>query len=546
MEAVSPAVGFFLAKPRILVGESITGYTARLTAFATRGGNRMTMELMDKPGHRAGWVLPSGLEKLASLLHPGVPPAETLLREHTLYPLFRPFLPDFAAASLRTHFLGSSVRGIAATCGLLPYGISARWNRAVCLACLNEDAKSGQFHWRTSHLVPGIAMCPIHSEPLYTYCTTCASGFRESLSAWLPSTRCACGGNLTPVHVLRTAEERTAESRIAQMAGQILTDPSFEVLGHDQILLAVANRAKEFGHGGPRGVMRLQKLLAQRIGQDTLDAHQICTGRRTAFRAAVAGQQLFRNPVQNIILISGLFGSLNNFIDAARNPNPAKLEPSLYRDVSGKVVRRRLGRPDSYAKWDRMSAIELAEMRTQSRCQALEAIRTGTTLTRSVFGRTPGACSVAYKFLLRFDREWLDKVFPPRPFTSRGTSRFDTERAQLDRSLAAHVYARRDTLLHAAAPFRLTKRRLLQGHSLTSARRATLDMLTNTQRALDECVESSPAWSIRRASLLLEHAFSLSPNAPFDRNITPANLSPTQLKRLYRKIQKWCEGRAST
>lgn len=506
----------------------------------------MTLRLQGKPGQRSAWILPSGLEKLASLLHPGVPPAGALLLEHTLFPLFQPFLPSETASALRSHFLGTSVPGIAAACGLLPYGVSSRWNRSVCISCLAEDSESGQLHWRTSHLIPGIAMCSIHLEPLYTYCETCASGFRQSMGVSLPSIRCACGGDLVRVRLLGTPEERRAEAEIACMAGQILTNHSFSDLTYDQILATISNRAKEFGYGGPGGLVRTRVMLEKRIGQETLDAHHIRTGTATVFRQAFAGCQLPRNPIQNIVLIYGLFGSLENFINAAHSSSLSTWDSSLYRDSTGKVVRRRLGRPHSYAKWDRMTNEELAPVRANARRQALEAKQANPCLTRTEFSRASSASTVSYKFLLRFDKVWLDEIFPAKPFTSRNSSRFDENRVQRDHSLAAHVYTRRTLLVKSALPARITMRRLLQGHTLESVGRKRLKGFCATQKALIACVESSQDWSIRRTSLLLNFAFSLSPDAPFDKHLELSTLNQGQLKYLQRKINKWCEERVST
>ena len=544
MEAVSPAVGFFIAKPRILVGENITGYTARLTTFSTYRGQKMMMKLQGKPEHRSAWVLPSGLEKLAALLHPGLPSAEVVLREHTLYPLFRPFLPDDAAVALRSHFLGSSVPGIAASCGLLPYGLSARWNRAVCLACLDEDSKCAQLHWRTSHLVPGVVMCPVHLEPLYTYCQTCATGFRISRSASLPSTRCACGDDLVPVRPLVTVEERNAESAIAQMAAQVLTDRSFAAFGHDQILATIANRAKEYGHGGPSGVVRVRQILEHRIGKSTLDAHLVRTGANTAFRFALSGQRLPRNPIQNIILIYGLFGNLDSFKEAVDSSSRTTWDCSTYRNSSGKLIRRRLGRPHSYAKWDRMSSEELEQVRRRSRQHALDVKQANPDMARSTFKRNSSESAVSYKFLVRFDKAWLDEVFPFRSFSPGQSPRFDEKRSQIDQALASHVYRRREQLLGAAVPSRITKRRLLQGHALETGGLQLFERLYETNKAVAACVESSREWSIRRTHLLLKQAFSISRDAPFERHLELSSLSPGQLKYLQQKIQKWFEREA--
>lgn len=538
MEAVSPDVGLFIAKPRILEGEHITGYAARLTAFSTLSSKVLTMGLQGKQGNKPAWVLPSGLERLVTLLHPGLPAADVLLSEHTLYPLFRPFLPPEAAEALRAHSLGTAVPGIAATCGLSAYGVSGRYSRAVCKACLADDCVAGQPYWRRSHFIPGIVICPTHAQPLYTYCDSCIAGFRKSIGSALPNSRCACGAELVAVRSLGTEEEKKAEVGIACLAGEMLSSRPFQDLNHEQILAAISNRAKKYGHGGPRGVIRVRTILEQRIGQQTLNAHQFRTSAEN-FHMALLGRKLPRNATQNIIMIYGLFDNLADFIESAQHNARGITDPTVYCDGSGQVKKRRLGRLGLYGKWGRMPHEELEQVRARARRKALHVKRANPGINRTNFSKTSREAAVAYLFLVRFDGRWLDETFPRHLPAFRISDDVKSRHSRTDVSLANHIYARRAELMRASILGRVTRRRLLQGHEMESVGRYRLARFKNANSALDACVESSQEWQIRQTVLLLKRARSISPEAPFDFDSTLPNLSIAQLKNLQRRICRW-------
>lgn len=542
MSAPAPFIRFSIAKPKILTGESISGYVARLSPFTSHNGVEMTLRYQGKSKHRLAWMFPSGLEQLFQLYDPAVPSIEGLLVDHTLFPLFRPFLPPHVVLALRTHFITKSAVGIAPACGLSG-GLTSRWALAVCKDCISEDTMQGFAYWRTAHFVPGLALCPFHVEPLYRHCETCTEGFRHSKRFWLPSMDCTCGRDLAPVRALGTDAERDVEAAISIMVRQILIGEALTSARGDTILAAISRRAKELGHGGPGGVLRIQTLLAQRVGTRTLATHRFAAGPNTVFRDSLSGIRLPRNPVHNLILIYALFGTLGaleRFISGEEVP----MSFHAGHNTEGNSVIRRRVRGGHHRPSNAKPVEEIHILKAAFRDELLQLKKDLPNLKRSELYRV-GAHKV-YRFLLRFDKEWFDQTLPIRPFVPTSLDRYRTARAELDHSIAAHIRARQESLMNAHVPVRITHRRLLQGHSMESKSKKYFDDFLMSKLALETYTEAVETWRIRQTKFLINQAHEVSHEAPFDRSLVHSHLPPREFAYINRRVRKWIKAKTST
>jgi hypothetical protein len=541
MSPVSSLAQYFIAKPKILSGELISGYIARISPFAAQGGIDMTLRYQNKPRHHLSWLFPSGLQQVAQLYGSSVPSAEALLEEHTVFPLLRPFLPEDVVGSLRSHFLANPVPGIAAACGFASMGLSSRWALAVCAQCVADDGGHGFGHWRTAHFVPGLALCAFHFEPLLTYCNQCKSGFRHSREAWLPHSKCLCGQELQQVRPLATKMEYRVEAAIAKMARQILTGEVLSTVRNAELLLAISRRAKRLGHGGPGGVIRIINLIEQKVGRRTLDTYQLSTGAKTVFRQSLAGAFLLRNPIQNLLLIHALFDGMEDLADSLSSNAETLPDLHFHKNVA-QVIRRRQ-RPDRYRHWYLKTEEELQELRCKFRSLLLSMKSETPNLKRYQLRRL--GAREAYAFFCRFDKEWLDETLPCSPsFPTSSASRRSLQ-ARRDHLLATHIRIRHELLMRSSSPFRITHRRLLEGHSLQTVAKKHFEQLPRTKLALAECTESLEEWRLRQVRALLNQAFDTSAKAPFQRNLDLSHLSFNQIKQLKEKIQKWLKRQMS-
>jgi hypothetical protein len=535
MNNVLPTDNFFLTKPRILTGESISGYIARVSAFASQGGIGMTLRYQNKPEQRLPWLLPSRLQQLSQLYGLSVPSAEELMMNHTIFPLLRPFLPEKAVQSLKNHFLEEFVPGIALICGFGPQGLAARWTTAVCRECLAEDSNEGMTFWRTAHLVPGLALCPFHLVPLYTYCDTCTSGFRSSRKIWLPRLNCFCGKELRQIRILSTEAERRAEASLSAMVKQILTAKILSTVEHSGVLSATSRRAREFGYGGPGGLANILERVDKRIAAATLNAYRLGTSRRSQFHSSLSGASLPRHPMHNLLLIYALFDGMEDFVETLRCNDENSKNKYFYR--GDRKIRRRIGRPQCDHLYKR-SEEELQTLRLKYRNWLLKLKSENANVKRgdlrSINPRE------AYVFLLRFDKQWLDMTLPCLPSfgpTSLATRR--SRQARRDHVLATHVFIRYQMLIKSSVPIQITHRRLLEGQPLQAMPKSYFERFPETKLALKNYTELSEAWRRRQTQYLIDQAFKVSSDAPFEKNLELSKLSFGKIKRLKEKIRKW-------
>ncbi len=91
------------------------------------------------------------------------------INKHTLYPLFRPFIPPHRIAFIRESIKLSGASK--SRLGLLRSHCGANEQRAYCSHC-NALAIShyGHAYWSRSHALRGVAICTRHAQPLHTIC----------------------------------------------------------------------------------------------------------------------------------------------------------------------------------------------------------------------------------------------------------------------------------------------------------------------------------------------------------------------------------------
>jgi hypothetical protein len=115
-------------------------------------------------------ALPCRLEYLVTHLPPNaVHIADTLIDEHTLLPLFAPFLPPTRVAQLRSDMSGAQGMGVHMRAGLMASTVPLPDALQFCPACAAEDKKLyDEGFWHRQHQVPGVHLCSKHRVWLET------------------------------------------------------------------------------------------------------------------------------------------------------------------------------------------------------------------------------------------------------------------------------------------------------------------------------------------------------------------------------------------
>lgn len=91
---------------------------------------------------------------------------ERIIRDHTLFPLFRPFLPEDRAQKAIEKMKGSG-GDVHTTIGIVSSAIPMLRFMRYCPTCFNEDRlQYGESYWHRNHQVFGVAGCHKHQKKL--------------------------------------------------------------------------------------------------------------------------------------------------------------------------------------------------------------------------------------------------------------------------------------------------------------------------------------------------------------------------------------------
>lgn len=159
-------VGFF---PTRYPDELLYSVLARYYAWSANLSPKVALqELFGRTTAIATFDLPSQLENLVENLPFGSKhTVESLIRQHTLYPIYAPFLPpDRSKAvfdSMRGHFSGD----IHTRTGIMASAVPQINFFRFCPVCLREDTEEhGEPYWHRIHQIAGVLICPIHQVRL--------------------------------------------------------------------------------------------------------------------------------------------------------------------------------------------------------------------------------------------------------------------------------------------------------------------------------------------------------------------------------------------
>lgn len=188
-------------------------------------------------------------------------------------------------------------------CGLLPAGRISQchigtWNNAkhglrYCRGCLHDDkVTDGIAHWRRSHQLPGVVVCPWHGEVLWEYGGGPGSGRLEYIS---PSTAIQRG--TSRIDLSLTRHQGKCCQTFAQVSAELLGRKlSIDTCSFAQRFRDFMGQASPYLAGPTRGQC-LGRLMSQCFGEEYLEMHGVLRRRLTFFVALSmqARQHLIRN-----------------------------------------------------------------------------------------------------------------------------------------------------------------------------------------------------------------------------------------------------------
>ena len=157
--------------PASFLDETLYGRMSRFHRLTGSHTDRASLQnLIGLHTHVIMSALPSKLDEFVSRLPPDANVhAEDLIATNTPYFYYTAFLPVDRHAKIVTAMRGDSVSGIKMFLGLMASRLGGHNNLRFCRRCFDVDRHTyGQAYWHRAHQLPGVLVCPIHEEPLYT------------------------------------------------------------------------------------------------------------------------------------------------------------------------------------------------------------------------------------------------------------------------------------------------------------------------------------------------------------------------------------------
>ncbi|MEW6540809.1 MAG: TnsD family transposase [Bacillota bacterium] len=152
--------------PALYPDELLYSALARYHVWSRNAGYKDTVH--DLFGSRTACAiadLPNRLQALYDRLPPGsLNTPDRIIEKHTLFPLYRPFLPQKRAARIRQLMKDGTEGGkIHITIGIMASSLTSPRFLRYCPACLRADTERyGEPYWHRTHQVFGARVCPVH------------------------------------------------------------------------------------------------------------------------------------------------------------------------------------------------------------------------------------------------------------------------------------------------------------------------------------------------------------------------------------------------
>ncbi|MFC8689595.1 TnsD family Tn7-like transposition protein [Brevibacillus porteri] len=258
--------------------------------------------------------LPSHLERFSQIVsHLGIS-SDDWIDQHTLYPLYAPFLPEYRAVRLRKLMKEEDGSGIHAYVGITASLVARRDKLLYCPSCYAEDIQQhGEPYWHRIHQVPGGFYCPFHKIALHKMIEPVAD--RHGLTI-LPIAK----SMFTSTPIIESTSVEVAE-KLCELANDICSliqiKPFSSLYQSKQILLPQLHR---LGYVTASSRIR-QQLLAKHFKDfhgdellEILDSTFLENHESSWLTFSTRKEQRSIHPIRQILLIRFHYGSFQSFI----------------------------------------------------------------------------------------------------------------------------------------------------------------------------------------------------------------------------------------
>ncbi|MEC5407646.1 TniQ family protein [Paraburkholderia sp. MPAMCS5] len=524
--------------------EDATGFLNRMLDYRSADSRKQLIELLGSASGRFAWSFPSRLQEAIELFPSALPEIEVLIKSHTRYPLFAPFLENAKRRRLYMHHRKTGNSGIASS-----FGMHDRARFGVCLKCVQEDMEKtdGRFTcWRRAHLIPGATYCAVHQELLYALCESCELGHRRNNESIYPAKKCACGKALRRFAAPKRQKTQDALLAIDLMAVDLMQGTCPVTI--EPGLIPQHARSYLLRQGQPARVhlrKEARSWLTDALGEEGLGLLNVRDNTVERLLGKLEDGQYLINPRQNIAFVYTVFGDwdgLKKEVDLRLTDIDAYEASCRY-----SPARRRSGKDtkaDYIRRFNNLDENERKARRTEARQFIREALKRKPSLTRNQLATLPGG-RLLYDFALHMDTAWLEKAIPRRTPERHQRKKVKARVAfplavssTSENELADRIYETRDHLVQFKALERITRARLLN-NSTNESIPGWAERTRSVRDALEACVDTEESYLERRVGYVCKKVAEVSIHHPYGSTSTYQGLSVHKLTSRIRDAMKW-------
>lgn len=241
---------------------------------------------------------------------------QELIKEHTLFPFFQPFLNEEQGKKVMASMIGHGGKSVHLTSGIMASVVRRYPYLKLCPHCLLENIQTyGEPYWHVDHQIPGMMVCAKHNCTLISHCKVCGT----ELTGVCP-TFCSYGHELisqvdycgsTILGFL--SNELTKEFNLCK-SGQLQSD-NFQHLYH--------LRLKQLGYCSERGRVNqaeFSKKFIELFPERILHIIGVPSpsGGDTWLASMLRRKGRSFHPLLHVLVILSLWGEMENFYETYR------------------------------------------------------------------------------------------------------------------------------------------------------------------------------------------------------------------------------------
>ncbi len=274
------------------------------------------------------------------------------------------------------------------------------WLWRACAQCVKSDrAIHATAYWRRAHQLPTSFFCVLHNAPL----SASVAAVKERHNRFLLPDETRLDDTYAPL--ARTKDDE-ALMRLTTLAVDVLQHigaPVNATAVHATILRALDNRALLTASGAIRQEPFAREFFRHYgfLNQHPEFASAVSITGINILARSLRGVNAWRSATHNILLIDWLFGSWPAFLDQCYWQSVM--------DYPGEETELALlSNPQTQIWWKTQKSVDLSEKHAHRRA-CLDFLSKQTPALRNVFART---APKSFRWLLRYDPEWLDQHCP--------------------------------------------------------------------------------------------------------------------------------------